>query len=165
VRSTSLLLLAACLALVLGACGAADDAGSPPPDTTDDGATDVDGAGEPVDGADVDGADVDGADVDGTDDGAVEDRDLDAAVDEAVRDLASSEGVAEDEVEVVTAEQVTWSDGALGCPEPGMMYTQALVPGYRIVLAAGGDEVAYHGAEGDAPTRCDDPQPPADSGS
>ena len=37
----------------------------------------------------------------------------------------------------VSAAAVTWSDGSAGCPEPGMMYTQALVPGYRIVLQAG----------------------------
>ena len=29
-------------------------------------------------------------------------------------------------------EAVTWADGSLGCPEPGMKYTMALVPGYRI---------------------------------
>jgi hypothetical protein len=94
-----------------------------------------------------------------------EGRDLDAAVEEAVADLAASAGVDASEVEVRTAEQVTWSDGSLGCPEPGMMYTQALVPGYRIVLAVDGAEVAYHGAEGTAPARCDDPQPPSDPGS
>ncbi len=90
--------------------------------------------------------------------------DLDALTAAAAADLAATAGIAESEVEVVAAERVTWSDGALGCPEPGMMYTQALVPGYRIVLAAGGDEVAYHGAEGQPPARCDDPQPPSDAG-
>jgi hypothetical protein len=37
-----------------------------------------------------------------------------------------------------------WRDGALGCPKPGEMYTQAIVPGYRAVLQAGGEKYAYH---------------------
>jgi hypothetical protein len=40
-----------------------------------------------------------------------------------------------------------------------MMYTQALVDGYRIVLRVGGDEVTYHGANGKPPFRCDHPNP------
>ena len=63
--------------------------------------------------------------------------------------------------EVVVAERVTWPDAALGCPEPDQVYTQALVEGYRIVLAVDGDEVAFHGAEGEPPFRCEAPQPPA----
>ena len=46
---------------------------------------------------------------------------------------ASSENVV-----VVKAERVTWNDGSLGCPRPGMAYTQALVPGYWVVLEADG---------------------------
>ena len=49
---------------------------------------------------------------------------------------ASSENVV-----VVKAERVTWSDGSLGCPQPGMAYTQALVPGYWVVIDV--DGVAY----------------------
>lgn len=44
---------------------------------------------------------------------------------------------------VVRAESVTWSDGSLGCPEPGMMYTQALVDGYWVVLDSGGQQMDY----------------------
>jgi hypothetical protein len=39
---------------------------------------------------------------------------------------------------VVSVEDVMWPDGALGCPEPGRMYTQALVPGQRVRIAAPG---------------------------
>ena len=42
-------------------------------------------------------------------------------------DAAQRAGVALDKVKVLTVESVTWSDCSLGCPEPGMMYTQALV--------------------------------------
>jgi hypothetical protein len=40
-------------------------------------------------------------------------------------------------VRVVLAEAVTWPDGAVGCPRPGMNYTMGLVPGYRVVFAVG----------------------------
>jgi hypothetical protein len=45
---------------------------------------------------------------------------------------------------VVSAEAVTWSDGSLGCPQPDRMYTQALVRGWRIRVAAAGQELDYH---------------------
>jgi hypothetical protein len=77
----------------------------------------------------------------------------------AIADLSRETGVDPDDVQVVVNEQVTWRDGSLGCPEPGMMYTQALVDGYRIVLRAGGEEVAYHGSTGRPPFRCDHPNP------
>lgn len=86
---------------------------------------------------------------------------LDAAS-QAVADLVA-DGFNADDLTVTRAESVTWSDGALGCPQPGGMYTQALVPGYRITVATPDGEVAFHGADGDDPIRCDDPQSPASS--
>jgi len=42
-------------------------------------------------------------------------------------------------------EEVVWSDGALGCPQPGLAYTQALVPGWRVrVEVAGAAPLTYH---------------------
>ena len=82
---------------------------------------------------------------------------LAAVVDEA----ASGAGVDPSEVEVITAESVTWSDGSLGCPEPGMSYTQALVPGYRVVVEIDGEQLSFHsGASGEF-MFCADPQPGA----
>ena len=72
----------------------------------------------------------------------------------AVSDAAWRASVARDEVKVVAAERVTWPDGSLGCPQPGMMYTQALVPGYRIVLRAGGKDMHYHVGGKGGPTFC-----------
>ena len=46
-------------------------------------------------------------------------------------------------IEIVGAEAVTWNDGSLGCPEPGMSYTMALVDGYHVILRAGGEELDY----------------------
>ena len=77
----------------------------------------------------------------------------------AIADLSSDTGVDPDDIQVVVNQEVTWRDGSLGCPKPGMFYTQALVDGYRIVLRAGGEEVAYHGSAGKPPFRCDHPAP------
>ena len=57
----------------------------------------------------------------------------------SLRTLADAENrtpTARADIKVLSAEAVTWPDGSLGCPQPGMMYTQALVPGFRIVLQA-----------------------------
>ena len=59
-------------------------------------------------------------------------------------DAAQRTGLPRDEVKVLTVESVTWADGALGCPEPGMMYTQALVRGYRVRVDAAGTTLLYH---------------------
>ena len=60
-------------------------------------------------------------------------------------DASKRAGVPLAEVTLLTLEPVTWSDGSAGCPEPGMMYTQALVPGYRIRAAGCGEAGAnYH---------------------
>ena len=74
---------------------------------------------------------------------------IDSIVDAAVRDAASRLNVDPKAVEVMRAQAVTWSDGSLGCPEDGMMYAQALVPGYRVTLRAAGQMLDYHaGANG-----------------
>ncbi len=119
---------------------------------------------EPVD--DVDDVEADPDDPDGTEDNAEDGPIEDALVDhvaEAV-DLAATEAdVTSDEITVVTAESVTWSDGALGCPQPDEVYTQALVEGYRIELDVDGETMFFHGADGDEPFHCADPQEPADT--
>jgi hypothetical protein len=68
-----------------------------------------------------------------------------AAVTEAVlADAAKQTGVGKGSLVVVSSESVVWSDGSLGCPQPGIMYTQALVPGYRIKVRAGQTLLDYH---------------------
>lgn len=83
---------------------------------------------------------------------------------QVIADAAAGAGVEESEVQLVSAEAVTWSDGSLGCPEPGMMYTQALVPGYRVVLSIDGEELSFHAAESGEFSFCQDPKPPAEDG-
>lgn len=39
--------------------------------------------------------------------------------------------------------QETFPDSALGCPDPDMMYTQVLTPGYSIQVSAGGKNYDY----------------------
>jgi len=59
-------------------------------------------------------------------------------------DLTRRALVKHDAITVVSATEQQWSDGAMGCPQPGQMYTQMIVPGYRVVLQANGDRYAYH---------------------
>ena len=59
-------------------------------------------------------------------------------------DLSDRAEVSRDAITVVEVEAVTWSDGALGCPQPDMAYTMALEPGYRLVLSVEGKEFHYH---------------------
>jgi hypothetical protein len=75
----------------------------------------------------------------------------------AIDDLAGRLEVPASEVTVVSAESGVWSDGSIGCPEPGMFYTQALVPGRRVTLAVGGESYSYHHAGPDEPFLCSDP--------
>lgn len=71
-----------------------------------------------------------------------------ATVDEAVQaartDAARRQGVAAAAVELLSAERVTWPDGSIGCPQPGVVYTMALVPGYRVQLRVPGAVLDYH---------------------
>jgi len=75
--------------------------------------------------------------------------DLQSIVDAARLDASTRTGLSPEAIKVLSAERVTWSDGSLGCPSPGMLYTQALLPGFRVMLEAGGQVLDYHaGASG-----------------
>ena len=58
------------------------------------------------------------------------------------------------EVVLVSAEQVTWPNGALGCPQPGNSYTQSLVDGMRVVVSAAQQTYDYRFGTGDVPLLC-----------
>ena len=79
---------------------------------------------------------------------------LESVTEAALVDAEKLTGVRRNLLEVLSAESVTWSDGSLGCPMPGMMYTQALVPGYRVRIQAGGKELDYHAGRFGAPVLC-----------
>ncbi|MGW1344317.1 hypothetical protein ACWCOV_24985 [Kribbella sp. NPDC002412] len=78
-------------------------------------------------------------------------------VEQAKADLVKRLGVEPGQVTVVSSEEVTWQDGSLGCPEPGMRYTQALVNGSRIILEAGGTQYHYHSGGTRPPFFCANP--------
>jgi hypothetical protein len=59
-------------------------------------------------------------------------------LDPILKEAASLASVAREQLVIVRAESVVWNDGSLGCPEPGMEYTQALVNGYWVVIKAAG---------------------------
>ena len=63
-------------------------------------------------------------------------------------------------VKIVAYADVMWSDGSLGCPEPGMMYTTALVPGRLLLLAASREVASYHAAAGQPFFYCPTPRAP-----
>jgi hypothetical protein len=69
-------------------------------------------------------------------------------------DLARRLGVDPEEIEVVATEEVTWPDASLGCPQPGMSYTQSLVEGSKVVLEHDGRVYVYHAGDDDEPFLC-----------
>jgi hypothetical protein len=77
-----------------------------------------------------------------------------AMIEAALADAANRSTVAPDGIKVVSATAVTWPDGSLGCPKPGMLYAQALVPGFQILLRAGDQILNYHAAARGQPVFC-----------
>lgn len=72
----------------------------------------------------------------------------------ALADAAIRTGLPSADLQVLSAESVTWSDGSLGCPEEGVMYTQALVPGYRVRVGARERVLDYHASRNAALVLC-----------
>ena len=68
-----------------------------------------------------------------------------SVIDPVVAEIASIAGVPVDQVVVISAESVTFPDGSLGCPVPGMAYTQMIVDGYKIVAKVGDVLYDYRG--------------------
>ena len=77
-----------------------------------------------------------------------------SVVDPIVADIAGLAGVPVDGVTVLSAEAVTFPDGGLGCPVPGMSYPQVQVDGYKVVAVAGGTTYDYRGTAPGTFRRC-----------
>ena len=77
-------------------------------------------------------------------------------------DAAVKSGASRDEIAVLRAESVVWNDGSLGCPEPGVTYTDAPVDGYWVELDAAGEKFDYRATASGYFRRCTGPvlQPP-----
>lgn len=81
----------------------------------------------------------------------------------AIRSDLTGRGVDVAGLSVVSAESVTFNDSSLGCPKPGVQYTQAQVPGLRVVVTAAGASYDYRFGRGDNPVLCEQPAPGATS--
>ena len=70
------------------------------------------------------------------------------------KELVQRLGIDSESITLSRARQVNWRSGALGCPEPGMNYTQALVPGTLISFKVGNEVHRYHAKHGGKPFYC-----------
>ena len=81
--------------------------------------------------------------------------------DAVVTDALTRSGAARSAITVEKSEQVQWNDGSLGCPQPDMMYTMAIVDGYHIVLNVGGERFDYRLNDGGYFVLCESALPGA----
>jgi pyruvate/2-oxoglutarate dehydrogenase complex dihydrolipoamide acyltransferase (E2) component len=79
----------------------------------------------------------------------------------AARDLAERLGVDEKDVRMLRSVEVTWPDGSVGCPVPGMSYAQVLTDGTLVELSVGGVRYEYHSGGGRGLFLCRNPQRPS----
>lgn len=62
----------------------------------------------------------------------------------AITALSGTLNLPPGQITLISTESVTWPDGCLGVQREGMMCTQALVEGYRIILEAGDKQYEMH---------------------
>jgi hypothetical protein len=87
---------------------------------------------------------------------------LEGLIETAKQDLAQRLSIQTSDIVLVDAKEVTWPDGSLGCPQPGMMYIQVLIPGYLIKLKYDIREFEYHAGKDRSLTYCKNPTPPVE---
>lgn len=63
---------------------------------------------------------------------------------QAREDLARRLGVPPGDIRPLAGVQQKFTDGSLGCPEPGKIYMQALVDGWVLTLRHGSRDYTYH---------------------
>lgn len=80
-----------------------------------------------------------------------------ALIEKMRADLAQLAGIAASDAKVARAESIVWPNGAMGCEQPGQMYTQATVPGYVVELEHGGKTYSYHASKEGVFQRCEHP--------
>jgi len=74
----------------------------------------------------------------------MQDPTLQKLIAQARADLSKRANAPDSAITVVSALPVEWRDASLGCPIEGMLYAQALTPGYLIVLETNGQTYDYH---------------------
>lgn len=120
--------------LLVAACGVADDAEAPGDETT----TTSTSTSSAIDTTTTSEAQVQEDDI----------------VEAAITDLAGRLAIPEGDIEVTDVRDVQWPDGALGCPEEGKAYTQAVVDGTQVLLGANDRIYDYHAGSDGEPFLC-----------
>jgi hypothetical protein len=69
---------------------------------------------------------------------------LQSLIDKARMDLAQQLSIPMTQINLIQTISATWPDSSLGCPQPGMAYSQVLTPGYLIQLQADNRVYEYH---------------------
>ncbi len=77
-----------------------------------------------------------------------------ALLDAILDDAAQQTGLDRSALIIVQDQAVVWPDGSLGCPQPGMMYTMALVDGYHVLVQAGDQLLDYRVGDHNNFQRC-----------
>ena len=77
-------------------------------------------------------------------------------VDEIVRRVGDETGLDAGAISVDVAIAKVWTDGSLGCAEPGFVYTQRQEAGYQIELSADGRAWSYRVRETGEVVTCDE---------
>jgi hypothetical protein len=80
-----------------------------------------------------------------------------ALVAKARADLQRRLSVKAEEIQLLEFKAMVWPDSSLGCPRPGMNYTQVQRDGFLIRFSAQGRNFNYHGGSGRDPFLCDRP--------
>lgn len=75
-------------------------------------------------------------------------------IEKAMADLAQRLSIPVNEIILLEATSVTWPDSSLGCPQPGMAYTQVPQDGLLIRLQADEQIYEYHSGGRHGPFLC-----------
>lgn len=70
--------------------------------------------------------------------------DLTPAQRAAIASLSGNLDLAADKITLISTEAVDWSDDCLGVVMEGLVCTQVIIPGFRVLLEANGRQVEYH---------------------
>lgn len=81
-------------------------------------------------------------------------------IDQAVTKAATEAGLSPNEIDVISAVQVTWSDAALGCAAEGQLSAQVLTDGYWVLLRSDYTTMDYRSDMSGEFRLCVDGQPP-----
>jgi hypothetical protein len=62
----------------------------------------------------------------------------------AVKALSDQYNIPVDQIKIISTEEVTWPNGCLGVVLPGVMCTDVIVDGFRIIMEANGQQFEFH---------------------